>query len=1414
MTGSSVAATVCDTAPSPPPSPPPPSPPPPPTCGNGAFDSAVGEQCEPYGNSLNPTQAVRGCDPTTCEPEDNWRCADTNLIGTGEYNCTCSNELGTYAVADDNCEPTPCPFPDRCLAFGRGCIPGAGGNACDACLTAADVANLGLDTNLNKAGYYKAGQICTVCPGTSAAQLFIAAAVVVILAFCGFKASQVMGAQATNNMKKIIESLQFFSLSLNMSIEWPGPVLNIGKYLEGFTFSIEFLRPECVATGLNWFNIFLASVFVVPGLVLIVVVVNDRRGKYRYNKTVKAIHSEPIDDGDTDGDEEKTRRVMYWIERPGYLWGKRRTFQSEGGDKIVKELQKQYRFRASLRGFGVLSMTVLYLPIVRMCLQSFDCIKIDGKPGTRLEHDIDIKCEDRAHSVTQGTAAFMLFVVGVGLPAYVIRQVYKIRVAGKLDDPRTLDSYGAFYDIYRRDELSQSDKLEIAQISRDALARKTGDGEDDDDETAAAKAIANEVEIVEDQTDVDKGEDTDVSEDIEIRRSTGTRAADKPSWNDRRAQKRLFTKSPSAKARERAEKMPWKDRFSLYYLAIELIQKSSVILATSPLVTEQTKLSGWALVFVHWFIGIFVVVCQPWRIMTLGLGQWKISNCLNKVEAMAAFLQGFAPFLAMVFPVERDENGEVQENLTFDVITMMLTVIITGLLSIRVLVFVFERLAVRRKKMDLEREPEKTVMNMQQAMIKSAKKGAVVSLYAMKTDFDIQRRKTRARLEDTRQAMLLRIDDLKEQQVTRQGGVDGSASNFDDRISALYEVANEMARIVNLIVTSPPPGDMTVNERLDEIENYLSRLLSEEEARFLAMITDDRDTDGVESATHAALVVHAYDRAIARLDDEMRRYAAAELIADLIVFGSKYEDLKSRQRQVSMGFGEAALIAAETAVDSEDVIATLYRACEAEDAKTAVEGLTRSNEVATTYARRCEAQKDFFRALKTLSTEMRDAKIQEDAKKARSSGMLQKLTSLTRSMTRGSKRRTSHVWPETVPREPPLTTDGAFDDILTALFEQEKQFGHFLAQCVSTWASTFTNFGRLKYTRAFAELTDKQLPLDVGRTTSAAEETSIFNSIADLSREYVRWCDDSMQTFVSPAVEDAGFASRYGVIVAVATKSLASVRASAEAHVSRTVNAHDAVNRLVELQNEAKNARQNLEERFETSKQDAEGALAARVEAIERESADRLRALEEQRVENEEKKRELEEAARMNIEWFRLELNDVERELTSREVDKETRNRLVAKRKSIKNALRDEETSLRKACADLDKRLQESERAVKRANERAQADARRDEALTRKRILQEQAAVRKLDETEITARDAMTTARKEVHRHKRAVEIVASTESTVASAVRTAAGRLAVASPVNRRRRFIGRFARPRPSSTKDNGDHDDDDSRPRKRWN
>merc|ERR1719223_109794 len=133
----------------------------------------------------------------------------------------------------------------------------------------------------------------------------------------------------------------------------------------------------------------------------------------------------------------------------------------------------------------------------------------------------------------------------------------------------------------------------------------------------------------------------------------------------------------------------------MYYLAIELAQRSVVIISSSQVVVE-TALDGWVLVFTHWFIGVFVYVCQPWRVVTLGFGKWKIANCLNKVEAMAGFLQGVAPCLAMSFPVQRDEFGQVKENLTFTAMTVVLTTIITGLLSIRVFVFVGERLAVQR----------------------------------------------------------------------------------------------------------------------------------------------------------------------------------------------------------------------------------------------------------------------------------------------------------------------------------------------------------------------------------------------------------------------------------------------------------------------------------------------------------------------------------------------------------------------------------------------------------------------------------------------------------------------------------------------------------------------------------------------
>ena len=1333
-----------------PPSPPPSPPPPPPSCGNGAYDAlgtnpdgSTGETCDPFGNSASSGALVEGCDPNTCSPLANWRCDDVTLIGTATYNCTCNNEAGTYAVSYvDSCAQTPCVYADRCLANGRGCAPGAGGNACNRCLTAADVTELGPTTSLNKAGYYKVGQICEVCPATSAAQIFAAAALVVVLAFFGFKASQVMGAQATNNMKKIVESLQFFSLSLGMSVSWPGPVLRLGRYLEAFTFSIDFLRPECVATGLNWLNIFLASVFFVPLGIFLIIVFNDARSRRRYDNTVRAIHSETS---------AETSKTTYWIERPGYLWGTRRTFASEGGDKIVKELQRQYRFRSSLRSFGVLSMTVLYLPIVRMCLQSYDCIRMDGVEGLRLEHDIDIDCESPSHQTIQACASVMLALVGIGMPLYVIRQVRRIRIDGKLDDPRTLDSFGPFYDIYRRDELTHDNKLEIVRV-RDAVldvdAREPEPGSAVAFDAATARVVAemddeaNESAAEEDGTSDDAMCDADVERAANDETTTKVDESSSPKKKSPRfnrthltMRKPSFGRTASTKARERAAKMKWKDRFALYYLAIELAQKSVVIISSSQVVVE-TALDGWVLVFTHWFIGVFVYVCQPWRVVTLGFGKWKIANCLNKVEAMAGFLQGVAPCLAMSFPVQRDEFGQVKENLTFTAMTVVLTTIITGLLSIRVFVFVGERLAVRRKKMDIEKDPEECMVNVRKQFIKLAKSGAVVSLFAFKADFDVKRRKARARLEDTRHAMMTRIADLK-----------SGDADVEEQITALYKVANAMAHVVNALLPMPIDGARSVATRCDAVEDYLASLLAEEDARFDRAVNASTEASSAKAA-HLALKVHAYDRALARLErDHLREYAAAERVADLAVLGQKYRALRARQSALSTGFGDDELNLALTTMRSSDVVDAIRRAAaEDEDARDAVDGLARASAVMASHARWCREQITFFEYLLSRDDD-------------------------------GDSHDSATV---VVPREPPLTTSGGlFDGPIAALRAHDaKLLGVAKSACISAWTPWFRSFGRRRYTLAFAEQTREQLALDVGGATSADDAKKVYDDVVELSLAHTAWCDASIAIFVNRERSDA-FACAFDAVAVAATRSLESVRADARAQGLRARDAQEAVHHLVAMKNIARDARDERARAFDVAKRAMEDALARRVDAANAARASRERALAEETARTdvaraelersfEEKSAALERALRAqeaNAADLASKVSNAKKRAATaffatttktrdaastaeREADESALKRAKATIAEMKTSTKNETVTYKKSLDALDAALRAKQRAARRAAERERAEARRDEIDTVKKIQKEELEVTKLTDDDVAARRAEMRAVKAVRQQQ------------------------------------------------------------------
>ena len=827
----------------------------------------------------------------------------------------CTNNEGVYASIDDFCVPQgECPFPIRCVEGNAGCREGSTGLLCRACLE----------------GYYKSGTQCLECPENSAASAGVAAFFVVVAGLVGFKAAEALGAVSTNMIKKVVETLQFFSISFSVEIKWPLPVLNFADWLKAFNFNIEFLAPECAGANIKWPTLFWSGALIIPCGLAVVFYLRDRYAAYCYEHTVLAIRS--AHDGE---------KTMFWIARPGIFSSKeRRTYASESGDRVVKELQRQYKLRATLRVFGSLCLTILYLPIVRLCLQAFDCIKYGSSEARVLVYDVDVDCDSPEHILATSAACGIILAIGVGLPLFVINKVRRIRIDGKLDDARTLDSWGALYDIYRRTELTESDKLEISEIVRNVsrqatirtpvLSRSTTLAQDGDSHSPTPSGAERKPTLQRTSTLARVEIDKSLSQSVSLRKPTFERtstfkldseteelaaivddelfeeqsgqATEKPSFfgrilekakslkNQKSRRERLpelsMKKKPlkrtlTQKARERASKMAWLDRLALNYLAIEMIQKLGVILAGSPNIAEGISIYG--LVAVHWISALFVLICQPWRIITLGFAQKKIHNALNKTESTAGFLQGLIPLLGMIFATDSSLTG---------LSTAFLMGIICALLMVRVGMIVSERLSVSKKvtkKLNFEKEPEESANSVHREFIDLAKAGKIVSIYALRAQVAVSKRKVRARLEATREAMLRRVQHMKD-----KGDEDPA------QIRALLEIANEVAHIVNVCTIQPVPADRDVEQQIESAANLLTTLIEAAEVEFVRRTNANESTAG---ALHLLLRIHAFDRAAKQLDDDMLEYARGERVTELISLGQEAVALEDEQRTLPEHFG-------------------------------------------------------------------------------------------------------------------------------------------------------------------------------------------------------------------------------------------------------------------------------------------------------------------------------------------------------------------------------------------------------------------------------------------------------------------------------------------------------------------------------
>ena len=78
--------------------------------------------------------------------------------------------------------------------------------------------------------------------------------------------------------------------------------------------------------------------------------------------------------------------------------------------------------------FVTLLIAIAYLPILRLCLQAFECVDVAGK-GSFLIADTRVECTSEEHKTVQIAAGIILVVFGIGVPLYILIKVHRIRKA-------------------------------------------------------------------------------------------------------------------------------------------------------------------------------------------------------------------------------------------------------------------------------------------------------------------------------------------------------------------------------------------------------------------------------------------------------------------------------------------------------------------------------------------------------------------------------------------------------------------------------------------------------------------------------------------------------------------------------------------------------------------------------------------------------------------------------------------------------------------------------------------------------------------------------------------------------------------------------------------------------------------------
>tara|TARA_B110000003_G_C16406060_1_gene440286 strand:- start:234 stop:710 length:477 start_codon:yes stop_codon:yes gene_type:complete len=158
-----------------------------------------------------------------------------------------------------------------------------------------------------------------------------------------------------------------------MPFAWPADIIDLSGIFDVLNFGVEIFGLECFK-NVTWHKIFWSGVLGTPSVIAVVSLFAYSLASMKYKSLLRSIRYDKQAGG-------------YFIE--SRLFSAKRKL-SESGDLVLYALHKAHKVKASVSKFVSLLTAIAYLPVLRLCMDAFNCIDVgDGKSFLTVDTRVD-----------------------------------------------------------------------------------------------------------------------------------------------------------------------------------------------------------------------------------------------------------------------------------------------------------------------------------------------------------------------------------------------------------------------------------------------------------------------------------------------------------------------------------------------------------------------------------------------------------------------------------------------------------------------------------------------------------------------------------------------------------------------------------------------------------------------------------------------------------------------------------------------------------------------------------------------------------------------------------------------------------------------------------------------------------------